>query len=130
MCMCNPMIKTPFCGKGDCVWPGQKKKGDNINEFPVIVIDDSNIEKFQELCKIASEKGYKLSSSSCGCIHDSGDNCCLTLQAIFVKDGSKKLFDREYAILWVGKNLSPDEVFERDKLDKWASQNGWGPSEL
>jgi hypothetical protein len=21
MCKCNPNIRTPFCGKGDCVWP-------------------------------------------------------------------------------------------------------------
>lgn len=21
MCKCNPQIKSPFCGKGDCVWP-------------------------------------------------------------------------------------------------------------
>lgn len=21
MCQCNPQIKSPFCGKGDCVWP-------------------------------------------------------------------------------------------------------------
>lgn len=21
MCKCNPSIRTPFCGKGDCVWP-------------------------------------------------------------------------------------------------------------
>ncbi len=21
MCQCNPNIRTPFCGNGDCVWP-------------------------------------------------------------------------------------------------------------
>lgn len=21
MCKCTPEIRTPFCGKGDCVWP-------------------------------------------------------------------------------------------------------------
>jgi len=25
MCQCNPQIKTPFCGVGDCVWPYQQK---------------------------------------------------------------------------------------------------------
>jgi len=24
MCKCNPTIRTPYCGRGDCVWPHQK----------------------------------------------------------------------------------------------------------
>jgi hypothetical protein len=24
MCLCTPEIRTPYCGKGDCVWPGSK----------------------------------------------------------------------------------------------------------
>lgn len=24
MCRCTPEIKTPFCGKGDCQWPGSE----------------------------------------------------------------------------------------------------------
>lgn len=27
MCKCTPEIRTPFCGKGDCVWPHKKKDG-------------------------------------------------------------------------------------------------------
>lgn len=26
MCKCTPEIKTPFCGKGDCVWPETNMK--------------------------------------------------------------------------------------------------------
>lgn len=26
MCKCTPNIRTPFCGKGDCVWPHEKKE--------------------------------------------------------------------------------------------------------
>ena len=26
MCQCTPTTRTPFCGKGDCVWPSQKEK--------------------------------------------------------------------------------------------------------
>lgn len=26
MCQCNPAIRTPFCGKGECVWPKQLEK--------------------------------------------------------------------------------------------------------
>lgn len=25
MCKCTPNIRTPYCGKGECVWPHQKK---------------------------------------------------------------------------------------------------------
>lgn len=27
MCKCTPNIRTPFCGRGDCVWPGSKPEG-------------------------------------------------------------------------------------------------------
>ena len=30
MCKCNPAIKTPYCGRGDCVWPKYKKKENTI----------------------------------------------------------------------------------------------------
>ena len=25
MCKCNPSIRTPFCGRGDCNWPSNKE---------------------------------------------------------------------------------------------------------
>ena len=25
MCKCNPLIKTPFCGVGDCQWPEEAR---------------------------------------------------------------------------------------------------------
>jgi hypothetical protein len=34
MCKCTPTMRTPFCGKGDCVWPHQKK--------PIGVRDDQS----------------------------------------------------------------------------------------
>lgn len=27
MCKCTPAIRTPYCGKGECVWPGSKPEG-------------------------------------------------------------------------------------------------------
>jgi hypothetical protein len=27
MCQCTPTIRTPYCGKGQCVWPGSKPEG-------------------------------------------------------------------------------------------------------
>lgn len=26
MCKCDPRMRTPFCGKGNCQWPKQKKR--------------------------------------------------------------------------------------------------------
>ena len=30
MCICNPKIKTPFCGKVGCEWPDEFKKKDEF----------------------------------------------------------------------------------------------------
>lgn len=27
MCQCTPNIRTPFCGRGTCVWPDAKPEG-------------------------------------------------------------------------------------------------------
>lgn len=32
MCKCTPNLRTPFCGKGDCVWP--REKNDISKRFP------------------------------------------------------------------------------------------------
>lgn len=32
MCKCTPEIRTPFCGKGECIWPHQKKPGQRDGE--------------------------------------------------------------------------------------------------
>ena len=29
------------------------------------------------------------------------------------------------AIRWIGQNLDPDEVFEKDVLDEWIFKQGW-----
>ena len=31
MCKCTPSIRTPYCGKGDCVWP-KSTKPENARE--------------------------------------------------------------------------------------------------
>ncbi len=31
----------------------------------------------------------------------------------------------EEAIEWIAKNLSPEDVFGEDKLDRWAGDNGY-----
>ena len=33
MCKCTPEIRTPFCGRGDCVWPGTHKEGERKTEI-------------------------------------------------------------------------------------------------
>lgn len=32
MCKCTPIVKTPFCGKGDCKWPTSTKKIEILNK--------------------------------------------------------------------------------------------------
>jgi len=36
MCKCNPQIKSPFCGKGDCIWPKQKTEVATLGGWMVI----------------------------------------------------------------------------------------------
>src|SRR5262245_10446194 len=31
MCQCTPNIRTPYCGRGDCVWPGAKPEGARVD---------------------------------------------------------------------------------------------------
>lgn len=33
------------------------------------------------------------------------------------------------AISWINSNLSPDDVFSSEKLDEWASENGYKKDE-
>ena len=35
MCKCTPEVRTPYCGKGDCLWP------ESINPRTQLGIDDS-----------------------------------------------------------------------------------------
>lgn len=35
MCQCNPMMRTPFCGKGDCQWPKQNQSNDEAERVMV-----------------------------------------------------------------------------------------------
>ena len=37
MCKCNPDVRTPYCGKGDCVWP---EKIDTENRLDMYELDD------------------------------------------------------------------------------------------
>ena len=41
MCKCTPNLRTPFCGKGDCVWPRAK------GEIKLTLKDDINISSKQ-----------------------------------------------------------------------------------
>ena len=68
MCECNPKIRTPFCGNGNCIWPHTKKK---MNERcrcngPYRKAVKEEVEKFKKhesglwFCKVCS--GYKISN--------------------------------------------------------------------
>ena len=32
MCKCTPNIRTPYCGRGECVWPRDLQQGTRIAE--------------------------------------------------------------------------------------------------
>lgn len=36
MCKCNPAIRTPFCGKGDCQWSEQNPEKINMDEQTIL----------------------------------------------------------------------------------------------
>lgn len=31
----------------------------------------------------------------------------------------------DVAVVWIGDNLQPEDVFSRDQLDEWAENEGW-----
>jgi hypothetical protein len=35
----------------------------------------------------------------------------------------------EDAIAWIKKNMSPEDVFDQEKLESWATQNGYTTQE-
>lgn len=37
MCVCNPSIRTPYCGKLGCEWPGKHKEGERLIHIPITV---------------------------------------------------------------------------------------------
>jgi hypothetical protein len=50
MCRCTPNVRTPFCGKPGCEWPGERSETDTvrmktIEDWPV----DANGAPVEEL---------------------------------------------------------------------------------
>lgn len=35
------------------------------------------------------------------------------------------LGDASWVLDWINENFTPEDVFDRDTLDKWASDNDW-----
>ena len=60
MCKCNPSIKTPYCGKGDCIWPGSKPEGSREDSKDSITI---SIKEYERLIE---RDNFLLCLESCG----------------------------------------------------------------
>lgn len=55
MCRCTPEIRTPFCGKGDCVWPLPTKLSlDQISRAMVNLTDSIN--ELGRLAKLSNQE--------------------------------------------------------------------------
>lgn len=35
----------------------------------------------------------------------------------------------DVAVVWIGDNLEPDDVFSTDQLEEWALEDGWSRAE-
>jgi len=57
------------------------------DRLPVIVVDESDSDKFEERCKRLHEEGYLLQSSSCGFANSEAYDYCTSLQAIWALPG-------------------------------------------
>lgn len=57
-------------------------------KIPVIIVCHYHEDDFEASCKKLFESGYRVSSTSCGFINDAEYDYCISLQAIFVLEGS------------------------------------------
>lgn len=57
-----------------------------MEEFPVMIVEHADEEVFKQSCKEWVEKGYKVSSTSCGFINSEEYDYCDWYQAILIKE--------------------------------------------
>lgn len=58
----------------------------SANKKPVIVVDESDANKFESQCAILINAGYTLNSSSCGFVNSAEYDFCSSYHAVFVKN--------------------------------------------
>lgn len=60
---------------------------EQAKRLPVIAIEFSDKDQFQEKCENLITNGYKIMSSSCGFVDSSEYDFCSVYQAIFIDEG-------------------------------------------
>lgn len=59
MCQCTPNIRTPYCGKGDCVWPEQKhKEGERVVAPSIRVEAETSTSQFNDAWPLVVKIAY------------------------------------------------------------------------
>ena len=58
MCVCNPKIKAPYCGKPGCQWPQQLADVQGVEKLEVVKVTEENI--MGALCSVADSKEPKI----------------------------------------------------------------------
>lgn len=101
MCKCNPAIKTPYCGRGNCVWPEHKKKELVMSRFGYVKYDDESCRK-QALLKNKCEELEVLIEKEIP----------FSKESIAAK--TKAINNLEIAYMWIGKAIR-DEQIARNK---------------
>lgn len=60
MCKCTPSIRTPYCGKGDCVWPEDKATNNLINSQQRVEVNRSFMCDLNNILTDARENASQL----------------------------------------------------------------------
>jgi hypothetical protein len=60
MCKCNPNIRTPYCGKCECVWPDRKKEKPMFKKGKSKQVDVEIIKLTKENLELLSIEGVHI----------------------------------------------------------------------
>ena len=128
MCKCNPNIRTPFCGRGDCVWP----KPEGTRSEKAMTSDDFKKKYFEKVnfnnsigldcgdnsCLYAPKKTGMRTNGGCRCAYN---NTTLTQLYWRQRDSKQVRFI---------KDLFPYIKEMREALEKYKQLNGLtGPAD-
>lgn len=58
MCQCDPSIRTPYCGKGDCVWPKSDKPQTAVEVMQQEQDQDPRNRNRKKIAKLSLENPY------------------------------------------------------------------------
>ena len=99
MCKCTPGIKTPFCGRGDCVWPRNKKTENQPipNRFDYIEYDKIAQMKQGAFKKLVVE-------------FEASIETFLPFDKATIANKTKAMNHLEMAYAWLGKAIRDEQI--------------------